>query len=387
MKKLSSYVVGLGLLTGCAGDPVSSPDEPESPASLAVTIATPAFTQVSAGFWHTCGLTSRGQLYCWGDNRFGQLGDGATEDRALPTLVAGRLRFRQVSAGSYHTCASTKGNRAYCWGSNSSGQLGDGTTIEKRVTPVPVTGGRGFRQVSALGDRTCALTTSKKIYCWGRGILGNGSDPSLRRTPQLVSGTYRQVAVGLDHTCAVSTTYKVWCWGYNRFGQLGNGSGSTSIAITPVAVAGTLQFLQVSTGAFHTCAVTTTDKAYCWGYGRTGEIGDGQADLRFTPRAVLGGLSFARVTAGSAHTCGETTGNRAYCWGWNGDGQLGDGTFNVSLTPKAVSGGLAFAQVDAGAWHTCGVAGSVIWCWGMNHDGQLGNGTFNSPYLNPTRVR
>jgi len=315
-----------------------------------------------------------------------QLGDNSMQNHAAPTLVAGGLLFRQVNAGIFHTCAVTTGYGAYCWGYNFGGALGDGTTVETRLAPVPVAGGRAFRQVSAGSNRTCALTTSttNQIYCWGSGFLGNGSSNG-SRTPQLISGvlTYRQVSVGGDHTCALSTTSKVLCWGRNNFGQLGNGAASTFIALDPVVVSGTLQYLHVSAGGNHTCAVTKTNKAYCWGYGRNGQIGDGKTYLRFTPRAVAGGLSFERVTAGNAHTCAATTGNRAYCWGYNGNAQLGDGTTTQRLTPTAVTGGLFFKQVDAGAHHTCGLgSGSVLWCWGLNTDGQLGQGTFGN--INPT---
>jgi alpha-tubulin suppressor-like RCC1 family protein len=321
----------------------------------------------------------------------GELGDGTTENRALPTLVGGGLLFRQLSAGQYYTCGVTTDYRAYCWGYNFYGQVGDGTTITQRLAPVPVAGGRAFRQISAGTYRTCALTSStNKIYCWGSGYLGNGSGYSKSTTPRLVSGarTYRQVAVGRDHTCAVSTTYKVFCWGRNRFGQLGNGATKDFNAVNPVAVAGTRQYRQVSAGEYHTCAVTTTDKAYCWGRGFSGQIGDGKTYLRFTPRAVVGGLSFGRVTAGGSHTCGETTSNLAYCWGSNGNGQLGDVTTDQRLTPTPVQGGLVFKQVDAGGFHTCGVAsGFLAWCWGYNEYGQLGNGTYNSPYPSPYPVQ
>jgi alpha-tubulin suppressor-like RCC1 family protein len=349
---------------------------------------------VSTGHSHTCGLTTGGQLYCWGSNETGQLGDGTTENHALPTLVAGGLLFRQVSTGLLHTCAVTTGNRAYCWGYNNHGQLGDGATVETRLTPVPVASNRAFRQISAGLSRTCALTTSatNKIYCWGYGILGNGSGLSQSTMPQLVSGahTYRQVSVGRDHTCGVSTTYKVLCWGLNLKGQLGNGSTRDFIAVNPVAVAGTLQYLQVSTSFLHTCAVTTTAKAYCWGYGGGyGAIGDGKKTYSaFTPRAVAGGLSFDRVSAGFYRTCGETTGNRAYCWGQNAYGALGDGTQNQRLVPTAVAGGLFFKQVDAGGYHTCGVAsGYQVWCWGYNELGQLGTGTFTLYLSVPSAVQ
>jgi alpha-tubulin suppressor-like RCC1 family protein len=313
-----------------------------------------------------------------------------------PTLVAGGLLFKQVSAGYAYTCAVTTGKRAYCWGYNGFRALGDDSGAEAQLTPVPVAGSRGFRQISAGAGQTCALTaaTPSKVYCWGTGFLGNGTQFS--STPVLVSGAraYRQVSVGSGqsvgsgHVCGVTTTYKVFCWGYNNYGQLGNGAASDFIAVNPVAVAGTFQYLQVSAGLYHTCAVTIADKAFCWGNGRRGQIGDGKTNLRFTPRAVAGGLSFDRVTAGDFHTCGETTGNRAYCWGLNEMGQLGDGTFTQRLVPTAVSGGLFFRQVDTGSRHTCGVASSsLVWCWGLNASGELGSETNDYRSRNPTAVQ
>jgi alpha-tubulin suppressor-like RCC1 family protein len=380
----------------CRDDQIAGPSDQAAaaaPPSLALTASAPAFSQVSAGISHTCGLTTVGNLYCWGDNDDGELGDGTTERRALPTLVAGGLLFRAVSTGYFYTCAVTTGYRAYCWGANRYGALGDGTIGSSRLTPVPVAGGQAFRQVSVSASHSCALTTSttNKIYCWGTANLGNGSPLSTHTTPQLVSGarTYRQVDAGVNHTCAVSTTSKVFCWGFNFYGQLGNGAGKDFVAINPVAVSGLLQFRQVSAGQYHTCAVTTTDKAYCWGHGLMGQIGDGKTLIRFTPREVLGGLSFARVSAGNYYNCGETTGDRTYCWGDNFVGGLGDGTMlNQRLTPVAVLGGHFFKQVAAGLHHTCAVdRGSRAWCWGYNADGQLGNGNFGNPYLTPFPVQ
>jgi alpha-tubulin suppressor-like RCC1 family protein len=108
-----------------------------------------------------------------------------------------------------------------------------------------------------------------------------------------------------------------------------------------------------------------------------GQIGNGKTYLKsFWPRRVAGDLSFERVTAGRYHTCGETTSNRAYCWGYGGEGQLGDGTTTGRLTPVAVAGGLSFRQVSAGEWHTCGQTSTGLgYCWGRNSSGQLGDGT------------
>jgi alpha-tubulin suppressor-like RCC1 family protein len=138
-------------------------------------------------------------------------------------------------------------------------------------------------------------------------------------------------------------------------------------------VAGGRSFRQADAGAFHTCAVTTNDRAFCWGNGRLGQLGNGKTYLSFWPRRVAGGLDFARVTSGGAHACGETTSNRVYCWGSNGSGNLGEGTTTTRLTPVAVTGGLFFRQVSAGDSHTCGkTTADVAYCWGNNEWGQLG---------------
>jgi alpha-tubulin suppressor-like RCC1 family protein len=370
----------VGAVVGCNQDAPTEPAEPTSTPSLAVTSAALTFRQVSAAGTHTCGVTPENVAYCWGLNHYGELGDGTMTDRARPVPVQGGLHFRLVSVGEDHTCGVTTENVAYCWGLNLYGQLGDGTTRDGSTTPVAVAGGRHFRMLEAGGAHTCGLSDpDRRAYCWGNngyGQLGDGSQ-TLRRTPVAVLGgqAFRSVAAGEYHTCAVSPTYVAYCWGYNHDGELGDGTEVPQRS-QPSLVAGGRQFVQIDAGWYHTCAVTPGERAFCWGNGRSGQIGDGKTYLRFTPRPVAGGLSFSRVTAGGAHTCGETTGNRAYCWGYNASGQLGDGTFTTRLTPKAVVGGLTFKQVSAGANQTCGVSSADrAYCWGENGFGQLGDGT------------
>jgi alpha-tubulin suppressor-like RCC1 family protein len=159
------------------------------------------FGLVSAGDFHTCGVTTDNLAYCWGRNNVGGLGDGTTTDRLTPVPVAGGRRFLRVSAGGFqHTCAVNLFDVAFCWGLNSRSQLGDNTTTQ-RLTPVRVVGGLRFRQVSTgedghfggftgVADHTCGVTTGNLAYCWGDnrfGQLGDGTQRT-RRRPTAVAG-------------------------------------------------------------------------------------------------------------------------------------------------------------------------------------------------------
>ena len=181
------------------------------------------------------------------------------------------------------------------------------------------------------------------------------------------------VGAGSIHSCGLTVTGDAYCWGFNDFGQLGD--GSTTGSPTPVLVSGGIRFSSISTRGGHTCGVTSVGDVYCWGENFRGQLGDGTTINRLTPVLVSGGLSFASVSTAYSETCGVTTGGDAYCWGENFHGQLGDGTTINRLTPVAVAGGLTFASLSTGA-HTCGVtAAGDTYCWGDNRWGKLGDGT------------
>jgi alpha-tubulin suppressor-like RCC1 family protein len=353
---------------------------------------------VDAGDTHSCALRASGVAYCWGANNAGQLGDGTTTQRLVPTPVAGGLTFTSLSAGptvllngvsAGYTCGVAPSGAAYCWGNNGYGQLGDGTTTNQ-LTPTPVAGGLTFASVHAgagppriASAYSCGVTSSGATYCWGTnfyGQLGDGTT-TLRLVPTAVAGglTFTTVSVGAAHTCGVTTSGAAYCWGYNGDGRLGD--NTTTQRLVPTAVAGGLTFASVTAGDCHTCAVTTSGAAYCWGAG--GYIGDGTTTQRLVPTAVAGGLTFASVDAAAgtgftntAYTCGVTPSGAAYCWGYNTFGTLGDGTTTQRLVPNAVAGALTFAAVRAGGNHTCGVTTSgAAYCWGLNSSGELGDGT------------
>ncbi len=301
------------------------------------------FASVSAGVAATCGVTPAGAAYCWGHNGRGELGNGTTTGSTTPVAVSGGLTFAAVgsSNSSNFTCGVTTAGVAYCWGDNTYGELGNGTTdpVNPTTTPGAVSGGLTFASVSGGNGFACGVTTGGAAYCWGAngdGALGNGTTTA-STTPVTVSGalTFASVTAGYYGACGVTTSGAAYCWGANNVGQLGN--GTTTGSTTPVAVSGGLTFKTVSGGDdSFTCGVTTGGAAYCWGNNDFGQLGNGTTTGSTTPVAVSGGLRFASVIAGYDSACGLTTAGGAYCWGANSDGELGNGTTTGSTTPVLV---------------------------------------------------
>lgn len=393
-RSLLVLAIGLALLLGAVV--LSAGGGPASATSTGATDASTGDTQ-------SCAVTTGGGAKCWGDNAFGQLGNGSIFDAHTPVDVTGLTTgVAAVSPGGRHTCALTTGGGAKCWGSNNYGQLGNSTTTDSN-TPVDVTGlTSGVASVSAGGgysaiDFTCALTTGGAAKCWGAnslGQLGNGPGPN-SNTPVNVTGLTTGVAfvsAGGAHACAVTTGGGVKCWGSNNSGQLGN--GTTTSSSTPVDVTGlTSGVASVSAGWGQTCAVTTGGGVKCWGANSFGQLGNGivgpetcgSVECSRTPLDVFGLTSgVSAVDVGLFHTCAITTAGGAKCWGQNDYGNLGTGgtapgycgLSYCSRTPVDVVGlTTGAAAVSAGSYRSCGLTtGGGAKCWGANFSGQLGNG-------------
>jgi len=338
---------------------------------------------VSTGESHTCALTTGGAAMCWGNNVAGRLGDGTTTGRTTPTAVSGLgSGVAAVAAGQYHTCALTTGGAVLCWGANSNGQLGDGSTIS-HSTPTAVSGlGDGIAAISAGGFHTCALTTGGAVLCWGSnatGQLGDGTTTQ-RLTPTPVSNLgsgIAAIAAGYNHSCAMSISGGMGCWGNNMYGNLGDGTTETRLFPVAVSGLGASGVAAISVGLWHSCALTTGGGVLCWGANYGGQLGDGTTTHHTTPASVSGLQNGATaVVAGGNHTCAVKTDGNAACWGWNSDGQLGDGTATSRSTPVAVTGlENGAGQFDLGLYHTCALtANGDANCWGSDADGQLGTG-------------
>jgi alpha-tubulin suppressor-like RCC1 family protein len=254
-----------------------------------------AWSQLSAGFNSTCGVTTGGALYCWGGNSFGQLGIGSGGEQSTPTRVGTQSDWTQVAIGYTHTCATKADHTLWCWGFNFRGQLGNGTQDSSGI-PVQVVGGGSWAQVAVNGSsQTCATRTDGTLWCWGFNAEANygtgGVDPDASAPVQVgTASTWSSLAMGNGSSCAVNTTGNLYCWGANSQGQLG--LNDTTPRTLPTKVGTGTDWESVSVGDEHACAVKDTGAVLCWGSNANGQLGinaSGAATARsLVPVAVIG---------------------------------------------------------------------------------------------------
>lgn len=337
---------------------------------------------LSAGEDHSCLRANDGNVYCWGQNDWGELGDNSRVNRTRPTIISGLNGIIAIDNGESHSCALNSQGGVVCWGHGWAGALGDGLSGHSFI-PVNVNGlTSGVIQISSGAHHNCAVLNTGGIKCWGwniEGQLGNGTtDWAWNATPTDVSGLNSGVTTvtsGRNHTCAILTNGDVKCWGSNWAGQLGD--GTTDSSLVPVDVIGLTDTVAISLGIDHTCALTAAGGVKCWGANFDGELGDGTYISRTSPVDVSGLSSgVSKIANGGYHSCALLSGGGVRCWGLNISGQVGNNTVQSSEVPVDVIGLASGGQsIDAGYYHTCVLlTNGTIKCWGSNGYGQLGLG-------------
>lgn len=369
---------------------------------------------------HSCLIASNDNLYCWGLNTEGQLGNGTFTNSTIPVAVqtAGVLSgktIKQVVTGRNHTCVIASDNLVYCWGYNSNGELGNGIAGNSN-TPVAVDfsgvlNGKTAKSISAGNLHTCIVASDNLPYCWGDNNfsqIGNGSSieprvPLAVVTSGALSGKTVKVLVSRgEHNCAIASDDSAYCWGWGPYGQLGHGVSSNSNVPVAVSRAGVLSGLTVSKifiGGARSCVIASDNKLYCWGLNTNGELGNTSTANMNVPvsptlSGVLLGKNIVEVGMASNHICALANDGSAYCWGSGTGGELGNGTGVSSTSPVAVvmNGVLSGKTIKTLSTSpnqntTCVIASdNQVYCWGRATSFRLGNGQSSTNALAPVSV-
>ena len=330
---------------------------------------------IAAGTSHSCAVTPRGAVRCWGVTTNGALGDGTTATylRSTPTSVVGIDEpVQKVVAGSGFGCALTTSGAVWCWGANSAGQLGTGDTLLSGVAKVVYPAGSGVLDLAAGALHVCAVRDGFGVSCWGRGTSGQLGSAGSSTTPKAVPGVEAvRVHAGSDFTCVETTTATVSCWGQNDKGQVGVGLATT---MPPTTVPG-LSPSALSLGGDHACAVVD-GTVRCWGSNAVGQAGAwlGSTVVRGPQPVASAGTGLTWVEAGAGTTCAGKPG-AASCWGDNLYGIAGTDTTTSREVPRPMPSLASVAAVDLGAKHACAVVPHAsVACWGQSEFGQVGDG-------------
>jgi alpha-tubulin suppressor-like RCC1 family protein len=375
--------VALGSAGGCAlGDTglvscwgiLGAGDGTLSSSTLPQPSLVTSASAIAVGFYHVCAIVD-GRVQCWGENTYGELGRGTRDVTAVPTTVGGLPALAaDVRVGAGHACARLTNGDVYCWGQNNYGQLGVGTHTASYVPVKVTTGLSGIIGIASGYERTCAWNNAN-AKCWGSNpasVLGTGMASYDEPSPVAVATTgVKAMALGAAFTCAITSASALVCWGSDAVGQLGDNMTVDSPTAKTVAIG---SVVQVAAGARHVCARKTDNTLACWGQNDTGQVGNMSTTDAHAPYAVPFPAAVTDVSAGRRSTC-AIAGGILYCWGGNDHGQLGLGDTQNRTSPVAMTLPATPIDVELGAYGGCvRLSNATTQCWGAGDRGQLANG-------------
>ena len=354
---------------------------------------TEAAAPLYVGSDHTLVRDTQKQLRGWGYNALGQLGDGTVANRIDATVVAfpEATTIRTAAAGGGYTLALDEAGRVWAWGGNLSGQLGDGGT-EDRAVPALVDPAqfatRTFVAVAAGLSHALALDDTGVLWAWGRnleGECGDGSATAFHLTPvtvdlsDLKGASVAAFDAGDYHSLLLDDTGKLWSWGANHVGQLGDGTQEdrrTPVAVDLTAL-GETAVKSLQAGSDYTLVLDADYHLWGWGDGADGQLGPDADTINALPLPLPLDVNITAVAAGTAHVLAKDEQGRLWSWGDNLFGQLGTGSYRLaSSTPEVVPLGVTPAAIGAGVEHSVILdENGGLWAWGGNDLYQLGAGS------------
>jgi alpha-tubulin suppressor-like RCC1 family protein len=334
--------------------------------------------QLALGSEHTC-VRSGTEVFCWGNDRNGELGDGLTQARGRPVRVASLPPVDDIVASESfdvcqgrrdaHTCARLLDGTISCWGSNVEGSC---SGAEPTFVPTNIAGLSDVKNLAVSGYESCAVLAGGATRCWG--CLANVSGDGMTTIAGLDG--VEKVGVGEGFMCALLSNGTVTCVS-DTFDAYGN-----PVPSVPVQVATLSGVIDISVAWDHACALRTDGSVTCWGSNSHGQLGDGNVGAGLSlqqPYVPVTSLlaNVIQVAAGQGMTCAIVGGGDVYCWGANASGALGIGAASGDFPLPTHLPSLANAVEIAAGWrHACArLADGTVWCWGENSSGQVGDGT------------
>ncbi|MFM7080005.1 MAG: T9SS type A sorting domain-containing protein [Bacteroidota bacterium] len=346
---------------------------------------------ISAGGGHTLVACSQwsaqGQAMVWGNNLYGQLGNGSAVSIATLPAFANITNVERVAAGWSHCTAVKKDGTLWSWGYNASGQLGLASAAQSISQPTQVAGMTAVRTVSCGHEHTLALKQNGTVWTCGingQGQLGNGSNnPS--GTFMQVTGLSNiiQVAGGYTHSMALKNDGTVWVWGGNTVGQLGIGTYTSHNTPQQNFLLSDVVF--IAAAGSHSLAIKSDGTVWSWGKNNYGQLGIGTNTNHNTPQQILSIPSAIAVAAGWEHSMVLKSDSTVWAFGRNIEGQLGIGNLVTSSTPVQCALPIGSKEISAGTYHNMATGNdNVLRMWGNNYDGHCGIGTSQNYIANPT---
>ena len=345
--------------------------------------ASDSISAISAGSWHALALKSDGSLWAWGFNYQGRLGvgtGGLNDFRSTPTRVGASVDWKTISAGGSHTLALKTSGRLWAWGDNGYGQLGNGKDglANSSFTPIEIGIDADWVEISAGGSHSLARKSDGSLWAWGSnsyGQLGDGTKTNSNIPVKVgTESNWKAISAGASHSLALKNDGSLWAWGANSYGQLGNDTKVNSSE--PVRI-GTGTWKAISAGGWYTLALKSDGSLWAWGDNETGQLGIGSnslKDFRSTPVQVGADTNWSAISAGNAHALALKSNGSLWTWGYNSTGQLGYSGANRN-TPVRVGTDANWLKISAGGYYSLALkSDGVPFAWGNNRNGQLGNG-------------
>jgi alpha-tubulin suppressor-like RCC1 family protein len=336
------------------------------------------------------------ESYGVGCNLVGQLGLGNVTDRCVLTSISPNLSLKEISSLSTHTLSINSSGRVYATGDNSIGQLGIGNSTGSYCNFILTCNLSCliFNKVSTSNISSKAITDDGKLYSWGgntSGEVGAGNFTSPYCLPVLIcpSLVFCQISSGQFHSLALTNDGKLYAWGFNGNGRVGVGT-TTTCYCSPVLLCNSLTFCFINAGLEHSFAITNDGKLYVWGNGASGRLGNGGSVNVLCPTCIASALNISKVSGGANFSLALTQDGKMYSTGANQWGQLGLGVSCV-VTPSVcnftlINCNLIFCKIETGSISAFSLTNDgKLYSWGYNINGQLGLGN-TTCYCVPTLV-